>query len=179
MRYLPKIGPQLDRVHLRKPVSLWIPIPDLIAALSKILPPKAMKEITQYRCSYIHKISRRDMIQGIREFTGDRLLLMVLKDFTEQTILATLDYAEVAANLVTDGDVLASRAGNQATETKLLEPPDKHEETSVVSDELPDVKKYSMRHSRSYRNRKSKTSSICLYNHLQRNPKSINRTVGT
>lgn len=31
-----------------------------------------------------HKISRRDMIQGIRECTGDSLLLMVLKDFTEQ-----------------------------------------------------------------------------------------------
>ncbi|KAI3718476.1 hypothetical protein L6452_19350 [Arctium lappa] len=39
-------GPQLDRVHLRKHVSLWIPIPDLIAALYKLLPPKAMKEIT-------------------------------------------------------------------------------------------------------------------------------------
>lgn len=77
--------PQLDEVHLRKPVSPWIPIPDLIAVLSKLLPPKAMKEITGYRRSYIeHKISRRDMIQGIREFTGDRLLLMVLKDFTEQ-----------------------------------------------------------------------------------------------
>ncbi|KVI06332.1 probable inactive poly [ADP-ribose] polymerase SRO5 isoform X2 [Cynara cardunculus var. scolymus] len=77
--------PQLDGVHLRKPVSPWIPIPDLIAALSKLLPPESMKEITKYRRSYIeHKISRRDMIQGIREFTGDRLLLMVLKDFTEQ-----------------------------------------------------------------------------------------------
>ncbi|KAI3701849.1 hypothetical protein L6452_27242 [Arctium lappa] len=65
-------GPQLDRVHLRKLVSLWISIPDLIGALSKLLPPKAMKEITQYRCSYIeHKISRRNLIQGIREFTGD------------------------------------------------------------------------------------------------------------
>ncbi|KAI3765831.1 hypothetical protein L2E82_15876 [Cichorium intybus] len=77
--------PQLHGVRIQKPVSPWIPIPDLIAALSTILPPKSMKEITQYRRSYIeHKISRRDMIQGIRECTGDRLLLMVLKDFTEQ-----------------------------------------------------------------------------------------------
>lgn len=77
--------PQLDGVRIHKPVSPWIPIPDLIAALSKILPPKSMKEITQYRRSYIeHKISRRDMIQAIRECTGDRILLMVLKEFTEQ-----------------------------------------------------------------------------------------------
>lgn len=77
--------PQSDGVRIQKPASPWIPIPDLIAALSKILPPKSMKSITQYRRSYIeHKISRRDMIQGIRECTGDSLLLMVLKDFTEQ-----------------------------------------------------------------------------------------------
>ncbi|KAL4560396.1 hypothetical protein LXL04_032547 [Taraxacum kok-saghyz] len=59
--------------------------PIFIAALSKILFPKSMKEITQYRRNYIErKISRREMIQGIRDFTGDNLLLMVLKDFTEQ-----------------------------------------------------------------------------------------------
>ncbi|KAL4584934.1 hypothetical protein LXL04_009545 [Taraxacum kok-saghyz] len=81
------LGPQLDGIGIQnqKPVSPWIPIPDLIAVLSKILPPKSMKEITQYRRNYIErKISRREMIQGIRDFTGDSLLLMVLKDFTEQ-----------------------------------------------------------------------------------------------
>ncbi|KAM0060578.1 putative poly(ADP-ribose) polymerase, catalytic domain, RST domain-containing protein [Helianthus debilis subsp. tardiflorus] len=80
-------GPKSDGVPVRheKPVSPWIPIPNLIAALSKILAPKAIKEITQFRRSYIeHKISRREMIRGIREVTGDRLLLMVLKDFTQQ-----------------------------------------------------------------------------------------------
>ncbi|KAI3785773.1 hypothetical protein L1987_44898 [Smallanthus sonchifolius] len=77
--------PKLDGVHLQKPVSPWIPIPELIAALSKILPPKAIKEMTQFRQSYIeHKISRPDMIRGIRRITGDRILLMVLKNFTEQ-----------------------------------------------------------------------------------------------
>lgn len=77
--------PKVEELRLEKPVSPWIPIPNLIAALSKILPPKAIKEITKFRCSYIeHKISRRDMIRGIREVTGDHLLLMVLKDFTEQ-----------------------------------------------------------------------------------------------
>ncbi|MFS7999503.1 putative NAD(+) ADP-ribosyltransferase [Helianthus anomalus] len=79
--------PKSDGVPVRheKPVSPWIPIPDLIAALSKILAPKAIKEITQFRRSYIeHKISRREMIRGIREVTGDRLLLMILKDFTQQ-----------------------------------------------------------------------------------------------
>jgi len=72
-------------VRVKKPISPWIPIPELIAALSKILPPKAIKEITQFRRSYIeHKISRPDMIRGIRQITGDRLLLMVLKNFNEQ-----------------------------------------------------------------------------------------------
>ncbi|KAK1433819.1 hypothetical protein QVD17_10736 [Tagetes erecta] len=77
--------PKQDGVHVEKPVSPWIPIPDLIAALSKILPPKAIKEMTQFRKSYIErKISRRDMIRGIRQITGDKMLLMVLKNFTEQ-----------------------------------------------------------------------------------------------
>ncbi|KAD4889005.1 hypothetical protein E3N88_21078 [Mikania micrantha] len=77
---------ELDGAHLlRKPASPWIPIPDLIAALSKILPPKDIKKMTQFRQSYIeHKISRIDMIRGIRKVAGDRVLLMVLKDFTEQ-----------------------------------------------------------------------------------------------
>ncbi|KAI3777607.1 hypothetical protein L1987_47407 [Smallanthus sonchifolius] len=75
--------PKSDVVE--KPISPWIPIPDLIAALSKILAPKAMKKIIQFRRSYIElKICRRDMIRGIREITGDRVLLMVLKDFTHQ-----------------------------------------------------------------------------------------------
>ncbi|KAI3761364.1 hypothetical protein L1987_51778 [Smallanthus sonchifolius] len=70
---------------IKKPVSPWIPIPDLIAALSKILAPKAMKNIIQFRRNYIElKICRRDMIRGIRDITGDRLLLTVLKDFTQQ-----------------------------------------------------------------------------------------------
>ncbi|KAK9066477.1 hypothetical protein SSX86_013799 [Deinandra increscens subsp. villosa] len=74
-----------DGAHLPKPVSPWIPIPELIAALSKILPPKAIKKMTQFRQSYIeHKISRRDMIRGIRQVAGDRMLLMVLKSFNEQ-----------------------------------------------------------------------------------------------
>ncbi|XP_076959573.1 putative inactive poly [ADP-ribose] polymerase SRO5 [Bidens hawaiensis] len=72
-------------VRVEKPVSPWIPIPNLLAALSKILAPKAMEEIMQFRRSYLeHKICRRDMIKGIGEVTGDRLLLMVLKDFTKQ-----------------------------------------------------------------------------------------------
>ncbi|PWA60125.1 Poly(ADP-ribose) polymerase, catalytic domain-containing protein [Artemisia annua] len=77
--------PQVNGVRLAKPVSPWIPIPDLIANLSKMLPPKSIKEITQYRHSYVErKISRLDMIRGIREVTGDRMLMMVLKDFTEK-----------------------------------------------------------------------------------------------
>ncbi|XP_076906355.1 putative inactive poly [ADP-ribose] polymerase SRO5 [Bidens hawaiensis] len=77
--------PRQDGTRLKKPISPWIPIPELLAALSKVLPPKAIKEMTQFRQRYIeHKISRCDMIRRIRRVTGDRLLLMVLKNFTEQ-----------------------------------------------------------------------------------------------
>ncbi|XP_071731680.1 probable inactive poly [ADP-ribose] polymerase SRO5 isoform X2 [Rutidosis leptorrhynchoides] len=77
--------PQSNGGRLQKPVSPSIPIPQLITALSKILPPKAIKEITHHRRSFIeHKISRRDMIKGIRKVTGDRVLVAVLKEFTEQ-----------------------------------------------------------------------------------------------
>nr|GFC47799.1 probable inactive poly [ADP-ribose] polymerase SRO5 [Tanacetum cinerariifolium] len=77
--------PQVNGVRLEKPVSPWIPIPYLIAKLSKMLPPKSIKEITQYRHSYLQrKITRLDMIRGIKGITGDRILLMVIKDFTEK-----------------------------------------------------------------------------------------------
>nr|GEW56063.1 probable inactive poly [ADP-ribose] polymerase SRO5 isoform X2 [Tanacetum cinerariifolium] len=77
--------PQVNGVRIEKPVSPWIPIPDLIAKLSKMLPPKSIKEITQYRHSYIQcKITRLDMIRGIKGISGDRMFLMVLKDFTEK-----------------------------------------------------------------------------------------------
>nr|GEV91705.1 probable inactive poly [ADP-ribose] polymerase SRO5 isoform X1 [Tanacetum cinerariifolium] len=77
--------PQVNGVRLEKPVSPWIPIPDLSAKLSKMLPPKSIKEITQYRHNYIQrKITRLDMIRGIKGIAGDRMLLMVLKDFTEK-----------------------------------------------------------------------------------------------
>nr|GEX01916.1 probable inactive poly [ADP-ribose] polymerase SRO5 [Tanacetum cinerariifolium] len=77
--------PEVNGVRLEKPVSPWIPIPDLIAKLSKMLPPKSIKEIREYRHSYIQrKITRLDMIRGIKGIAGDRMLLMVLKDFTEK-----------------------------------------------------------------------------------------------
>nr|GEZ16546.1 probable inactive poly [ADP-ribose] polymerase SRO5 [Tanacetum cinerariifolium] len=80
--------PQVNGVRLEKPVSPWIPIPYLIAKLSKMLPPKSIKEITQYRHSYLQrKITRLDMIRGIKGIAGDRILLMVIKDFTEKVLV--------------------------------------------------------------------------------------------
>lgn len=77
--------PQVNGVRLEKPVSPWIPIPELIAKLSKMLPPKSIKEIKEYRHNYIErKITRLDMIRGIKGITGDRMLLMVLKEFNEK-----------------------------------------------------------------------------------------------
>nr|GEW00948.1 probable inactive poly [ADP-ribose] polymerase SRO5 [Tanacetum cinerariifolium] len=80
--------PQVNRVRLEKPVSSRIPIPDLIEKLSKMLPPKSIKEITQYHQSYIQrKITRLDMIRGIKGIAIDRMLLMVLKDLTEKVLV--------------------------------------------------------------------------------------------
>uniref|UniRef100_A0A699PY48 Probable inactive poly [ADP-ribose] polymerase SRO5 n=1 Tax=Tanacetum cinerariifolium TaxID=118510 RepID=A0A699PY48_TANCI len=80
--------PQVNGVRLEKPVSTRIPIPDLIAKLSKMFPPKSIKDITQYHHSYIqHKITRLDMIRGIKIIAGDRMLLMVLKDFTKKVLV--------------------------------------------------------------------------------------------
>ncbi|GKD57317.1 probable inactive poly [ADP-ribose] polymerase SRO5, partial [Tanacetum coccineum] len=90
-KYIIWSRPQVNGVRLEKPVSPWIPIPDLIAKLSKMLPPKSIKEITQYRHSYIQrKITRLDMIRGIKGIAGDRMLLMVLKDFTEKFVIVTV-----------------------------------------------------------------------------------------
>ncbi|XP_071712464.1 probable inactive poly [ADP-ribose] polymerase SRO5 [Rutidosis leptorrhynchoides] len=84
---------------IRKPVSPRIPIPQLITALSKILPLKAIKEITLHHRSFIeHKISRSEMIKRIRKVTGDRVLVAVLKEFTEQRGLDHSGKFELIAN---------------------------------------------------------------------------------
>nr|GEW76749.1 probable inactive poly [ADP-ribose] polymerase SRO5 [Tanacetum cinerariifolium] len=80
--------PQVNGVRLEKLVSPRIPIPELIAKLSKMLPPKSIKEITQYHHSYIQrKITRLDMIRGIKGIAGDRMLLLVLDNFTETVLV--------------------------------------------------------------------------------------------
>ncbi|KVH98940.1 Poly(ADP-ribose) polymerase, catalytic domain-containing protein [Cynara cardunculus var. scolymus] len=87
-------GPKIERVQLDEPVTgPWMPIKALVSGLSKILPPEAIKKIDEYHRKYIaivalllqeHKISRHDMLLGFRDVAGDRLLLMVVKDFKEQ-----------------------------------------------------------------------------------------------
>nr|GEY40036.1 probable inactive poly [ADP-ribose] polymerase SRO5 [Tanacetum cinerariifolium] len=79
--------PQVNGVRLEKPVSPLIPIPDLIAKLSKMLPPKSIKEITQYHHSYLQlKITRLDMIRGIKGIAGDRILLMRILHDDDETM---------------------------------------------------------------------------------------------
>nr|GEZ94045.1 poly(ADP-ribose) polymerase, catalytic domain-containing protein [Tanacetum cinerariifolium] len=96
--------PQVNGVRLEKPGSPWIPIPDLIAKLSKMFPPKSMKEITQNRHSYIQrKITRLDMIRGIKGIAGDRMLLMVLQDFTEKRRVN-----QPGSNIRKDGETFVS-----------------------------------------------------------------------
>ncbi|KAJ9568247.1 hypothetical protein OSB04_004213 [Centaurea solstitialis] len=79
-------GPEIQRVQLDEPITRpWMPIKALTSGLSKILPPEAAKKLDEYHHKYIeHKISRHDMLLGFREVAGDRLLLMVVKDYKEQ-----------------------------------------------------------------------------------------------
>nr|GEV64048.1 probable inactive poly [ADP-ribose] polymerase SRO5 isoform X2 [Tanacetum cinerariifolium] len=57
--------PQVNGVRLEKPVSPRIPIPELIEKLSKMLPPKSFKEITQYHQSYIQRDMEKGFLNGI------------------------------------------------------------------------------------------------------------------
>ncbi|GMI99468.1 similar to RCD one 5 [Hibiscus trionum] len=67
-----------DRVKM--PTSPWISFPALISALTKFLPPTAMNLISKYyRDHRDNKISRRQLIQFIRQFAGDKLLIAVIK----------------------------------------------------------------------------------------------------
>ncbi|PWA56759.1 Poly(ADP-ribose) polymerase, catalytic domain-containing protein [Artemisia annua] len=96
--------PQVNGVRLAKPVSPWIPIPDLIANLSKMLPPKSIKEITQYCHSYVErKISRLDMIRGIREVglpnVGKSTLFNKLSIPAENFPFCTIEPNEARVNI--------------------------------------------------------------------------------
>ncbi|XP_012440406.1 probable inactive poly [ADP-ribose] polymerase SRO5 [Gossypium raimondii] len=66
--------------RLKMPTSPWISFPALISALSKYLPPTAMNLISKYyRDHKDKKISRHELIQLVRQFAGDKLLIAVIK----------------------------------------------------------------------------------------------------
>ncbi|XP_039046405.1 probable inactive poly [ADP-ribose] polymerase SRO5 [Hibiscus syriacus] len=64
---------------LKMPTSPWISFPALISALTTFLPPTAMNLISKYyRDHRDKKISRRELIQVIRQLAGDKLLIAVI-----------------------------------------------------------------------------------------------------
>lgn len=67
---------------LRKPTSPWMPFSSLISVLSKYLPPSTINLITKHHCDHREKkISRHELIQRVRQLTGDELLIRVIKCF--------------------------------------------------------------------------------------------------
>ncbi|XP_039057950.1 probable inactive poly [ADP-ribose] polymerase SRO5 isoform X2 [Hibiscus syriacus] len=64
---------------LKMPTSPWISFPALISALTTFLPPTDMNLISKYyRDHRDKKISRRELIQILRQLAGDKLLIAVI-----------------------------------------------------------------------------------------------------
>ncbi|XP_073274070.1 probable inactive poly [ADP-ribose] polymerase SRO5 [Primulina huaijiensis] len=69
----------------KRPNSDWMPFTTLINALSKFLPPDAIKLITKHHNEHKkQKITRHEMIQRVRLIAGDKLLIMVIKSNREK-----------------------------------------------------------------------------------------------
>ncbi|XP_044476734.1 probable inactive poly [ADP-ribose] polymerase SRO5 [Mangifera indica] len=78
--YLKGIGRSPE--SMRKPTSPWMSFPILISALSKILPSPTIALVTKcHRDHRENKISRRELIQKVRQIVGDRLLIAVFKSY--------------------------------------------------------------------------------------------------
>ncbi|PKI31355.1 probable inactive poly [ADP-ribose] polymerase SRO5 isoform X1 [Punica granatum] len=78
---------------LRKPTSPWMPFSMLISELSKILPAPTIGSISKYHKDYKEKkISRQELIRKMRQFTGDKLLIAVIKSFRSNKLRAASDF---------------------------------------------------------------------------------------
>ncbi|KAK9278922.1 hypothetical protein L1049_028503 [Liquidambar formosana] len=70
---------------LKKPTSPWMPFPSLISVLSRILPSPTINLIAKHHRDHReNKISRHEMIQRVRQITGDKLLIAVIKSFRDK-----------------------------------------------------------------------------------------------
>ncbi|KAL9275550.1 putative inactive poly [ADP-ribose] polymerase SRO5 [Drosera capensis] len=78
LRGLPPRNEIEDRIKV--PNSPWMAFPDLILALAKLLPPHIMSVISKFHKDYMErKISRHELIQKVRQLTGDKLLVALIK----------------------------------------------------------------------------------------------------
>ncbi|KAJ0047585.1 hypothetical protein Pint_15441 [Pistacia integerrima] len=72
---------------LRMPTSPWLPFPILISALSKFLPSPTIALISKYHRDHReNKISRRELIQRVRQIAGDQLLIAVIKSYQAKVL---------------------------------------------------------------------------------------------
>ncbi|XP_022865135.1 probable inactive poly [ADP-ribose] polymerase SRO5 [Olea europaea var. sylvestris] len=71
--------------RLRVPNSVWIPFPELINVLSKFLPPQAIQLIAKHHHNQREKkITRRELIQKVRSIAGDKLLVAIMKSYSNK-----------------------------------------------------------------------------------------------
>ncbi|CAA2956082.1 probable inactive poly [ADP-ribose] polymerase SRO5 [Olea europaea subsp. europaea] len=70
---------------LRRPSSNFIPFPALIKALSKFLPPDAVKTMAKHYGDHKEKkMTRLKLIQRLRNIAGDKLLFVVIKSYMDK-----------------------------------------------------------------------------------------------
>ncbi|XAR72627.1 NAD(+) ADP-ribosyltransferase [Bertholletia excelsa] len=76
----------------RKPSSPWMPFCTLISVLSNFLPPQTISLIAKYHAHHKeNRISRRELIQRVRQIAGDKLLTAVIKSFRHKQLKASTD----------------------------------------------------------------------------------------
>ncbi|EPS58939.1 hypothetical protein M569_15872, partial [Genlisea aurea] len=64
------------------PTSDWMPFTKLVAVLSRFLPPDAIQSISKLHADYKReKMSRREMVEKMRNIVGDKLLLGIIKRY--------------------------------------------------------------------------------------------------
>lgn len=91
---------------LRRPSSNFIPFPALIKALSKFLPPDAIKVVAKHYGDHKEKkMTRLEMIQRLRNIAGDKLLLVVIKSYMDKMKAPQIGFSRNCNNREVNSDL--------------------------------------------------------------------------
>ncbi|CAK8566776.1 unnamed protein product [Lathyrus sativus] len=75
-------GIEMSEEEHGRPTSPWVPFPNLISVLSKVLPSLDIALISKfYKAKQERKISRHELIQKVRQIAGDKLLISAIKSY--------------------------------------------------------------------------------------------------